>query len=120
MKIYIICPVTILTAVQKELLLFYTNGLEEQGHEVHLPFRNTDQKMPVQSIMQANRAAIQNADEIHVAWVKESTGSHLDLGIAYALHKKLVQIPSFEIVPTEHKSVDNFLIYLLDKWSKYA
>jgi hypothetical protein len=35
---------------------------------------------------------MRNADEVHVFWDVESFGSHFDLGMAYALNKRIVPL----------------------------
>jgi hypothetical protein len=39
------------------------------------------------------------ADEVHVFWDVESFGSHFDLGMAYALNKRIVPVSCERIDP---------------------
>jgi len=94
-KIYIICPVREATPEKRAALEAYTDMLEDAGHLVHLPHRDTDQEAPGFEICMANGAAIQMSDEIHVFWDEESRGSLFDLGMAFMLdmlvgHKKRI------------------------------
>ena len=92
MNVYIICSVRNATQKLREDLELYTERLEYEGHYVHLPHRDTDQDGDGVSICRQNVAAIEWADEVHVAWEPSSTGSHFDLGAAFVLRKKLVVI----------------------------
>jgi hypothetical protein len=68
-------------------LLEYTQTLENDGDQVHLPCRDTDQDDPIGfAICQENLEAIINSDEIHIAWDPTSRGSVFDLGMAFALN----------------------------------
>ena len=48
-------------------------------------------------------AAMRDADEVHVFWDVESYGSHFDLGMAYALKKRIVPV-SCERIDKPRKS----------------
>jgi hypothetical protein len=96
-KIYIICSVRDASLETKAALEAYTHMLEDEGHHVHLPHRDTDQKASGLDICMESGAAINCADEIHIFWDTKSTGSHFDLGMAFMLdmligHKKRVCI----------------------------
>jgi nucleoside 2-deoxyribosyltransferase len=88
MKIFVITPVRggVPPAVSA-----YVRRLEAQGHTVFFPPRDTDQTDDGigLNICRANRRWIELADEVHVWWNPESTGSHFDLGMAFALRKPL-------------------------------
>lgn len=109
-KIFLICPVREANPHQKEVMESYISKLEEQGCTVHYPARDTDQFDSIgYRICTDNKNAIINADEIHIFWDKTSQGSLFDLGIAFALDKKLVivNIEELEITPT--KSFSNMI-----------
>ncbi|MHC5062226.1 MAG: hypothetical protein ACYTFK_14310 [Planctomycetota bacterium] len=96
-KIYIICAVRKATVSTRAALEAYTDILEDAGHKVHLPHRNTKQDGNGMEINMENGAAIVNADEVHVFWDNTSSGSHFDLGMTFMLdmllgHKKRVRM----------------------------
>lgn len=113
MNIYIICPVTHLNANESYKIDAYVKKLEQSGHEVHLPYRDTYQGSIGGGILQCaqNRDAIANADEVHVFWNRTSEGSKFDLGIAFAMRKPIVLINSIKIEPGK-KRFENILMLL--------
>jgi len=90
-KIYIICSVRDANPETRAALEAYTDMLEEEGHEVHLPHRDTNQKVSGLEICMQNGAAIVAADEIHIFWDQTSTGSHFDLGMAFIMDMLIAQ-----------------------------
>lgn len=98
MKIYITCTVRKATEDYKKNLEEYVAKLENDGHEVHLPHRDTKQDGRGIEICKQNRAAIEWADEIHIFYNPESQGSHFDLGIAFAFRKPIKVIENVEYV----------------------
>jgi len=96
MKIFIIGAVRDATANWNDMLLDYVAQLEEKGHEVHLPMRDTDQKASGRAICRQNVNAIAAADEIHLFYDPKSQGTHFDMGAAFALGKKLKVIKNIE------------------------
>lgn len=113
MNIYIICSVRNASKETRDKLEAYTLFLEKQGHTVHLPHRDTNQTGKGIEICTENCNATLVADEIHVFYDKNSTGSHFDLGMAFALNKKIVIIENGEL--TEGKSFPR----MLTEWVKY-
>jgi len=85
MKIYILCSVRNATDRQRAELEAYTSWLEEKGHEVHLPHRDTNQQSSGLEICMENGAAIAMSDEVHIFYDEDSMGSHFDLGMVFAL-----------------------------------
>ena len=86
MRIYLICPVRRCTPEIKKKLDAYVARLEAQGHSVHYPHRDVDQKTDGACICREHYKAMQSADAIHVWWVPGiSTGTYFDFGMAYAL-----------------------------------
>jgi len=131
MKIFLICPVRkrkkrtlkrfliwigIIADQDKqeqEAILRYVSGLEEAGHEVHWPPRDTDQDDPIGlRICQDNGQAIKEADEIRIWWNEKSLGSHFDFGMAFILQKKIVLINPQSVQRTLTKSFTNVLLEL--------
>lgn len=91
MRIYLICPVRRADPAAGALMESRVRDLEAAGHRVHFPPRDVDQDDPTgEAICAAHHAAMREADEVHVFWDETSSGSHFDLGMAYALGKKVV------------------------------
>jgi nucleoside 2-deoxyribosyltransferase len=112
MKVFVICTVRIATPEYRIKLEEYVRNLEEQGHIVHLPHRDTNQEASGLSICLQNYCAILSADEVHIFFNPESTGTHFDLGVAFALNKRIKVI---ENVPYgEGKSFPR----MLDEWEE--
>jgi hypothetical protein len=110
MKIYLICPVRNATPEFFKAAQESVAQLEALGHQVYWPARDTDQ---VDStglrICKDNRGAIEAADEIHVIWDGQSQGSIFDLGIAFALRKRIVPVKGSFPPQTEGKSIQNMV-----------
>jgi hypothetical protein len=90
MKIYIICPVRNQSQQQGLDIENYVRELEKI-HEVFYPKRDAPQRSETGfEIVETELRAIEEADEIHVFWDVNSKGSHFDLGMCYALGKKII------------------------------
>ena len=103
MKSFLICPVR---GISPEETRGVVERLEADGYEVHWPPRDTDQvDESGLRICKDNRAAIAEADIVHVVWDGKSQGCLFDLGIAFALMKPLhpISLPTL----TEGKSFQN-------------
>lgn len=82
--------------------------IEAFGWEVYWPHRDTDQSDDIGlSICRQNLEAIQRADAVHVIWDGKSQGCLFDLGMAFALGKKVFSISLPD--PTEGKSFQNMV-----------
>jgi len=114
MKIFVICTVRNATPEYKQKLEDYVANLERNGHEVHLPHRDTDQTARGFDICTQNMNAIIAADEIHIFYNKESQGTHFDMGVAFALGKKIVIVENEPL--TEGKSYQR----MLTEWEEYG
>ena len=118
--VYILCPVRNVTEKQKTLLEKYIKKLQKK-HNVYYPATDTKQidKTGGVNICIANTDAIDYADEIHIAWDKNSTGSHFDLGVVFNRWKhrycKVKLIPGFEIKPIGKKSFEHVIIKMLKR-----
>ncbi|MBZ5660043.1 MAG: hypothetical protein LAO08_06510 [Acidobacteriia bacterium] len=109
MKIFLICPVRNATPEETTAIQQYVADMEIRGHRVYWPARDTDQVDPVGlRICGDNRAAIQDAEAIHIWWNTGSTGSLFDLGMAFMAKKPIVLVNGVE--PTVGKSFNNFLL----------
>jgi len=89
MKIYLIQPVRRLTPAIQIDIENYIYIKEQEGHQVYAPHRDTNQNGTALEICTANCNAIKAADEVHIFWDNDSLGCHFDLGVAFALEKKL-------------------------------
>jgi hypothetical protein len=120
MKIYLICAVRDQKDSIKQRIDEYVDQLESQGHFVHYPPRDVDQRDDGLglNILEAHRNAMLQSDEVHVWWDEESKGSHFDLGMAWLLkvYRPEIRI-KYVIRPqkTSHKSFNNVFIYLTEK-----
>ena len=96
-KIYVICPVRNQDKKQGKILTKYIRDLELENIEVFYPMRDAPQKSETgYEIIDLELQKIKEADEVHVLWDVNSKGSHFDLGMAYALNKKIVFVHLFE------------------------
>jgi hypothetical protein len=121
-KIFIICPVRNSDEAVNSRIRIYIQLLERQGYTVHWPPRNTDQNDPIGNmICLANMKAALEADEIHIWYDPNSTGSHFDLGGVFMLievlgyRKRVVFMNSTKLPPTPQKSFINVIRYLAEK-----
>lgn len=108
-SIFLICPVRNATREQKEAIQDYIARLEQSGDKVHYPARDTDQSGDGVNICKTNRRAIEQSDEVHIFYDPDSAGSLFDIGIAFALRKKLVIANVVD--RTEGKSFSNVLLW---------
>lgn len=113
MKIFLISPVTNIRSIEEDVtqVAKYVKMLEDNGHNVHWPLRDTDQNDPIgYRICCDNLRAIENADEVHVWWNPETRGGLFDLGAAVALGKTIRLANSVQ--ETTGKSFENVIIEL--------
>jgi len=108
MKIFIICTVRGASEEYKKKLEDYVSDLESKGHILHLPHRDTNQNLNGIDICKINATAILNADEVHIFYNSTSQGTHFDMGVAFALGKKIKVIENGEI--TMGKSYPRMLV----------
>lgn len=93
MRVYVICAVRQAALERTADYCLYAADLRTLGCEVFFPPDNAPQDDPTgKAIVECERQAIADADEVHVFWDVESKGSHFDLGMAYALGKKIVPV----------------------------
>ena len=117
MKIYILCTVRNATQEYRERLEKYVKGLEDYGHKVHLPHRDTDQNGTSIEICDQNKKAIEWSDEVHIFFNSESQGSFFDLGMAFMLTKtiKVIETESFDYVDENGNYKKSFPL-MLEEW----
>ncbi len=90
MNIYIICAVRNAPEEKIAEIRLYAKQRRDAGHWVHFPPDDVDQNDPTgKGICRDHLAALEDSDEVHVFWDVKSSGSHFDLGMAYALQKKI-------------------------------
>lgn len=103
MKTFLICPVR---GVDPATQAGTVAELERQGYAVHWPPRDTDQADEIGlRICSDNRAAIEAADVVHLIWDGKSQGGLFDLGMAFALRKRIIPLSLPE--PSDGKSFQN-------------
>ncbi len=117
MKIFLISPVRRVSKRERKEIEKYVAKLEAQGHKVHWPERDTNQKDKIGlRICLDNKKAIEWADEIHIWWQwtkkRKSTGSLFDFGMAFVLNKPIILANPNEVEPTPEKSFNNVLLAL--------
>jgi len=102
---YLICPVR---GKDAQAYADVVERLEAEGNVVYWPARDTDQNDPTgYRICQSNTNAIERADVVYVIWDGKSEGCLFDLGIAFALRKRI--IPLDLPPPTSTKSFQNMI-----------
>ena len=111
MKLFIICTVRNATTEYQTMLEDYVRGWESKGHSVHLPHRDTNQNAKGIDICRQNMEAMKAADEVHIFYNPESQGTHFDMGVAFALGRKLVVVENVDYGPG--KSYPR----MLDEWA---
>ena len=115
MKIFLISPVRL---GENQDARKYAEALERYGDEVYYPIRDTNQVDPTGGwkICQKNMSAINNADEVHIFYHPESQGIHFDLGVAFALGKKVLLVNTTEW--GEYKNQNKSFLKVIGEWEK--
>ena len=113
MKIFMIGPVRNITTEEEKLIKKYVYDLKDAGHQVHWSVEDVDQNDPIgYRICSDNRRGMENCDEVHVWWNQTSQGSLFDLGMAFAMRKKIVFSNKESFERTLTKSFTNVLFQL--------
>ena len=99
MKIFIIGSVRNASPEVKQSLDDHVTNLEEEGHIVHLPHRDTKQEATGINICLQNFEAIHQSDEVHLFYCGTSQGTHFDMGVAFALDKPIRVIENEDFGP---------------------
>lgn len=110
MNIFIISSVRNATIEYRNKLNDYVSDLEKEGHNIHLPHRNTNQDGSGLGICKENRDAIVKADEVHIFYSSSSQGTHFDMGMAFALRKKI------KVIENEKYGEGKSYPRMLDEW----
>ena len=94
-KTFLICPVRGYEQTETEKIVKY---LEGQGYQVYYPARDTNQNDDTgYRICSDNKAAIIDADVVHFVWDGKSQGCLFDLGMAFALNKRVFPVSMPEL-----------------------
>lgn len=109
-KIFIICSVRDATQEERDLLESYTKVMEQEGHKVHLPLRDTEQEATELAICAQNADAIREADEVHIFYTSKSIGSHFDMGVAFGLNKTI------RVIRNEEYGESKSFARMLSEW----
>ena len=112
MKIFLISPVQRAVPEVQERIARYVASLEDEGHRVHWPIRDTEQVDPTggYDVCKVNFKGIMEADEIHIWYEETSGGSKFDMGGVFMLvtmlgwQKKVVIANDGEVVDPNKKS----------------
>jgi len=114
-KVFLICPVRNATGYQKQEMASYIENLESKGIDVYYPARDTNQVDDTgYRICKDNLNAIREANEVHIFWDKDSSGSLFDLGMAFALNKPIFIANGCDVKLTDGKSFAN----MISEWAK--
>ena len=108
MKAFLICPVRQASEEMTDIVFDAVCSLEEAGNKVHWPARDTDQNDDTGfRICTDNKKAIEGADEVAIVWDGKSQGCLFDIGMAFAMNKKIkiIHLPEY----TEEKSFQNMI-----------
>lgn len=100
----------------------YVASLEEVGHQVHWPIRDTKQNDPTggYEICRTNFIGILESDEVHIWYDETSNGSKFDMGGVFMLvemlgwKKKVVIVNDGEIVDDTKKSFYKVFMHLVE------
>jgi len=103
-RAFLICPVR---GVSPEASRMVVSILESNGFKVHWPPRDTQQNAKGLDICSQNMEAIRKAKMVFVIWDGKSEGCLFDLGVAFALNKRLCRISTPQ--ETEGKSFQNVM-----------
>lgn len=117
MKIHLICPVRNVTEEQQKEIDDYCAQLEKEGHVVHNPKYAVDQNDPTGlNICLGHYESMKISDRIDIFWDCDSKGSHFDLGMAFALGKKVKVVKLYK--PDNDGKSYAKVMYELEKFNK--
>jgi len=113
-KIFLIAPVRGNTPEETEVYGDIAYHIEEDA-SVYWPERDTEQwDHTGLRICQDNLEAMRQADEVHVIWDGKSQGCLFDLGMAFALGKKIIPVIGRFPRMSKGKSFQN-MVYALQE-----
>lgn len=109
--VFLICPVRNADENQKLKMEEHINSIKNSGKTIYYPATDTNQVDETGfRICTDNMNAIKNSNEVHIFWDKNSQGSLFDLGVSFALNKKIVIINKDELIQSTGKSFTNMII----------
>ena len=111
MKIFIICSVREADQEYKNKVMGYALELKLKGNDAYVPFVDTRQDMSGLNICKSNKRAIKDADEVHIFYNSKSQGTHFDMGVAFALNKKI------KIIENESFGEGKSYPRMINEWS---
>jgi nucleoside 2-deoxyribosyltransferase len=112
-KLFVIAPIRDVEATFRMDVEAHLAELAAQGYEIYYPRFDTNQVDDTGlRICQDNLAAIEGADKVLIAWDGRSKGCLFDLGMAFALGKRIVPIPGCFPEPTKDKSFASMIHHL--------
>ena len=110
-KIFLICPVRNATDEQRKWIEEFVREKYNDGYTIHAPHLHTRQTdlFGGYAICMQNAKAVATSEEIDIYYDQSSTGSVFDLGVAYALHKKLIVLNKDEITFDDEDMIDSII-----------
>lgn len=111
-KIFLICPVRNATDEQRKWIEDYVSDKVRDGYIIHAPHLHTRQTdmLGGYSICKQNAEAIASSNSISIYYDQSSNGSAFDLGVAYALNKKVEILNKEDIVFDNKDFIDKMLV----------
>lgn len=111
-KIFLICPVRNASVEQRKWIEDFAREKYNEGYVLHVPHLHTRQTdlFGGYAICKQNAEAVAASEEVDIYYDQSSTGSVFDLGVAYALNKKLVLLNKDEILFDDNDLIDNTVV----------
>ena len=110
MNIFLACPVRGVSDDYRVSIEAQVAHLESLGHKVHYPPRDTEQSDPTGlQICRDNADAIKLSDVVYVIWDGKSRGVLFDLGVAFALQKRIRTVAGGMPAVSPGKSFQNMI-----------
>ena len=112
-NIFIITPTREVNEDFYAKVVNYVAALAAQGYDIYFPPFDTNQVDETGlQICEDNLEAIVNADKVIMAWDGRSQGCLFDLGMAFALGKRIIPMPGCFPEETSGKSFQSMVRYL--------
>ena len=112
-NVFLICPIRDIPFEYEQLIKMQVEYLEHE-YEVYYPGRDTNQHKSEINICNDNLEAMKKADVVFVVWDGKSQGCLFDLGMAFALGKKVQSIIGYMPSMSSGKSFQN-LVYEIEE-----
>lgn len=110
MKLFAIRPVRGISDEYREGIEEQIRFLKSQGHTIYDPITDTNQNdNSGLRICKDNRTAIEDCDAVLFMWDGKSQGCLFDLGMAFALGKKVIPVIGYVPQMTIGKSFQNMV-----------